>query len=60
MLANVVEGDPKAPFTIASKPRYRGGRYFIPWIDPYLIMLNIKQGDIKHHFFSLCYDSTRD
>ena len=23
-------------------------------------MLSVKQGDIKYHFLSLCYDSTRD
>ena len=31
-LATIVEGDPKAPFSIATTPRYRGGRYSIPWI----------------------------
>ena len=33
-LATIVEGDPKAPFSIATKPRCRGGRYSIPWIAP--------------------------
>ena len=28
-LANVVEGDPKAPLSIATTPRLRGGRYFV-------------------------------
>ena len=32
--ATSVEGDPKAPFSIATAPRYRGGRYSIPWIAP--------------------------
>ena len=32
-LATVVEGDPKAPFSIATTPRYRG-RYSFPWIAP--------------------------
>ena len=32
-LATVVEGDLEAPFSIATTPRCRGGRYFIPWID---------------------------
>ena len=31
-LATIVEGDPKAPFSIATTPRCRGGRYSIPWI----------------------------
>ena len=29
-LATVVEGDQKAPFSIATTPRCRGGRYFFP------------------------------
>ena len=29
-------------------------------LDPYLIMLNVKQGNIKYNFCSLWYDSTRD
>ena len=33
-LATVVEGDQKAPFSIATIPRYRGGRYSFPWIAP--------------------------
>ena len=33
-LATIVEGDPKAPFSIATTPRCRGGRYSIPWIAP--------------------------
>ena len=31
-LATLVEGDPKAPFSIATTPRSRGQRYSIPWI----------------------------
>ena len=64
-LATIVEGDPKANFSIATTPRCRGGCYFFPWIaplylDPYLIMLSVKQGRIKYHFLSLWYDSTWD
>ena len=33
-LATIVEGDPKAPFSIATTPRCRGGRYSIPLIAP--------------------------
>ena len=29
-------------------------------LDPYLIILSIKQGGIKYHFLSLWYDSTCD
>ena len=31
-LATLVEGDPKAPFSIATTPKYTRGRYSIPWI----------------------------
>ena len=39
--------------------------YSFPWIvpltlDPYLIMLGVKQGGIKYHFKSLWHNSTRD
>ena len=50
-MATVVEGDQKAPFSIAT----RGGRYPFPGLlhftlDTYLIMLSLKQGVIKYHF----------
>ena len=64
-LATIVEGNPKAPFSIATTPRCRGGRYSFPgWLyftlDPHFIMLSVKQGGIKYHFLSLWYDSTWD
>ena len=64
-MATIVEGNPKAPFSIATTPRCRGGRYSFPGLlyftlDPYLIMLSVKQGVIKYHFLSLWYDSTWD
>ena len=31
-LATIVEGDQKAPFSIASTPRCSGGCYSFPWI----------------------------
>ena len=31
-LATLVEGDPKAPFSIATTPRCWVGRYSIPWM----------------------------
>ena len=30
-LANLVEGDPKAPFSIGTPPRIRAGCLYIPW-----------------------------
>ena len=33
-LATVIEGDQKAPFSIATIQRCRGGRYSFPWIAP--------------------------
>ena len=33
-LVTIVEGDPKAPFSIATTLRCRGGRYSFPRIDP--------------------------
>ena len=64
-LATLVEGDPKASFSIAITPRCREGCYSFPWIaplyfDPHLIMLSVKQGGIKYHSLSLWYDSTWD
>ena len=33
-LATVVKGDPNAPFSIATPPTCRDGRYSFPWIAP--------------------------
>ena len=33
-LATVIEGDQKAPFSIATTPRCRGRHYSFPWIAP--------------------------
>ena len=47
-LATLVKDDPKAPFTIVTTPRCKGGCYSISWIAPiYLIMLSVKQGRIS-------------
>ena len=64
-LATIVEGDQKVPFSIATTPMCKGGRYSFPGLlyftlDPYIIMLSVKQGGIKYHFLSLWYDSTWD
>ena len=45
-LATIVEGDPKAPFSIATP--FPGLLHFT--LEPYLIMLSVKQGGIKYHF----------
>ena len=34
LLATVVKGDQKAPFSIATTPKCRGGRNFFPRIAP--------------------------
>ena len=52
----VVEGNLKAPFSIATTPRCRRGCYSFLWfalltLDPYLIMLSVKPEVIKNHFF---------
>ena len=61
-LATVVESDSKAPFSIATTLRCRGGCYslFYFTLDPFLTMLSVKQGGIKYHFLSVWYDSTWD
>ena len=61
----LVEGNPKASFSIATTPRCRGRCHSFPRIAPlypwsFLIMLSVKQGGIKYHFLSLWYDSTWD
>ena len=61
----LVKGNLKAPFSKATTPRCRRGCYSIPWIaplflDPYFIILSVKQGGIKYYFLSLWYDSTWD
>ena len=61
----VVKGNPKAPFSMDTTPRFSGGCYYFPRIapltfDPYLIMLCVKQGGMKYNFLSFWYDSTRD
>ena len=57
-LATLIEGDPKAPFSIATTP-FPGLLHFT--LDHYFIMLSVKQGSIKYYFFlSLWYDSTWD
>ena len=58
-MATVVENDLKAPFSIATTQRCRGGRYLFHWIVP-LIKLSVKQSGIKYYYLNLWYDSTKD
>ena len=52
----LVEGDPKAPFLIATTGVGEGGTPFpgiLPFtLDLHLIVLGAKQGGIKYHFLS--------
>ena len=55
LLATVVEGDPKAPFSIATTSRVGKGITPFPelphfTLNMYLILLSVKQGSIKYHF----------
>ena len=54
--AIIVEYDSNVPFTIATTLRCKGGCYSFPWVpshtfDAYFIMLSVKQGGTKCHFF---------
>ena len=56
VLLTAVNDDPKAPFSVTTTPKCRGKCHTFPWITPltldlYLIMLSVKQGGIKYHFF---------
>ena len=63
-MATVVEGDPKDPFSKATTGVGEGATPFPGLLhftlDPYHIMLSVKQGGIKYHFLSLWYDLTWD
>ena len=55
-LVTLVESDSKDPFSIATTPKCREGHNSFPGLlpftlDAYLIMLSVKQGSIKYHFF---------
>ena len=54
-MATIVEGDPKASFSVASTPWHReGATPFLELLhftlDMYLILLSVQQGGIKYHF----------
>ena len=54
-LATLLADVSKAPFSVATTPRCRGGRYSFPGLllftlNPYFVMLSVKQGGIKYHF----------
>ena len=64
-LVTGVEGDLKAPFSIATTSRCREGTTPFPGLlhftlDTYLILLSVKQEVINYHFKSLWYDATKD
>ena len=55
-LATLVDGDSKARFSISTSPRCRGGPNSVPGLlnftlDPYLIVLSVKQDGTKYHFW---------
>ena len=54
----LIEGDTRAPFSIATTPKGRGGHHSFLWITPLYSwsLLSVKQGSIKYHFLSLWYD----
>ena len=63
-LVTVVEGDPKATFSLASTQSCRGTSSYSGWLnftlDLDLIIMSVKQGGIKYPFLSLWYDLTWD
>ena len=55
MLVSMGECESKVHFLLPTRPKFSEGRYSFPRIatftlDPYLIMLSVKQGGIKYHF----------
>ena len=51
-LVTLLEGDPKAPFSIATTPRCRGGHYSIPWnvyVFKYKNVLTIQKNNFKKY-----------
>ena len=56
----VVKGSLKAPFSITTTLRCRGGCYPFQWIVPLTLELSVKQGGIKYYFLSLWYHPTWD
>ena len=55
-LADHSWGQPEGSLLIGTISRCRGGCNSFPWItlltlDPYLIILSVKQGGIRYHFF---------
>ena len=64
-MVTVVKHDSKVPFSITVHQGVGKGTTPFPGLlhftfDTYLIMLSVKQGDIKYHFLSLWYDLTLD
>ena len=64
MLATIVTVDPKVFFAIAITPRIGERATPFPGLihftfDMYLIIVSVKQGDIKCHFLSLWFERPR-
>ena len=64
-LATVVKGDRRLPFQQLLQRGVGEGATPFPGLllftlDPYFIVLSVKQGGIRYHFLSLWYDSTAD
>ena len=64
-MATVVAGDSKAPLSIATTPSCSREHYSFSsiaplYLEPYIIVLSVKQDVIKYHLLSLWYDSTWD
>ena len=61
-LATVIKGNPKVSFSIATTGEVATPFPDLPHFtrDIHLIVLSVKQGDIKYHFLSLSHDSTKD
>ena len=62
-VGDLVKGDLKAPFSIATTPRCRVGEHSTPFrgllyftLDLHLLVLSAKQGDNKNHFFFCLLD----
>ena len=58
----VVDGDPKATFSIDTSTRSREGTTPFPgWLNlPFIHQVSVKQGSYKYYFSNLRYDPTWD
>ena len=54
ILDDCSRGDPKASFSIATKPRCRGGYYSFPWFLPFAVDPNLIILSVKHMCVCVC------